>query len=260
MIFKEELNEVWRRRSLLWHFSVTDLKVRYKNSALGFFWSFLEPLLLLIILSLVFTHVFSFDIENYPLFLLANLILWNAFSRSSNFGLNSFLARAGILSKIYFPREIVVISAVLTAFMMFIFELVVFFMFIVAFQFVPTITLAFIPVPLIILFTLTLGISFALSVTNVFFRDMQSIWTIILQAGFFLTPIIYNLEMLPDFLQNILYFSPLVQIFEMFHNSILYNQLPTSFELTYTILTSIGILLIGYLIFYKYQAKAIEEL
>ena len=260
MSIKLEIIEIWKHRTLLLDIAVTDLKVRYKHSILGFFWSFLEPLLLLIILSLVFTHVFSFEIENYALYLLANLVLWNMFTRSTTMGLTSMIAKAGIITKIYFPRELVVVSSSLTSFFMFVFEFMIFFIFVAAFQFVPSITLAFVPVPLVLLFIVSLGISFGLAVTNVFFRDIQSIWTILLQAGFFLTPIIYKLDILPKSVQELLYYSPLVRIFEMFHNSILYNQLPSNWDITYSVITSLVILVVGFLAFYKFQAKAVEEL
>ncbi|WP_316507058.1 ABC transporter permease [Nitrosopumilus sp.] len=260
MKLKPEFAEIWEKRLLLWNFAITDLKVRYKNSVLGFFWSFLEPLLLLVILYFVFTNVFSFEIENYALYLLGNLILWNFFVRSTNFGMTSMLSKAGILSKIYFPREIVVLSSVLTSLLMLGLELIAFGFFFVVFQFMPTITILFMPIPIIILSVLVLGISFSFSVVNVFFRDLQSIWTIVIQAVFFLTPIIYKMEILPKILQDILYYSPLVRIFEMFHNSILYNKLPSEFEIIYTSCLSIVILLVGYFIFSKLQAKSIEEL
>lgn len=260
MSLKSEFSEIWGKRLLLWNFTITDLKIKYKNSVLGFFWSFLEPLLLLVILYLVFTNVFLFEVENYALYLLGNLILWNFFTRATNFGMTSMLSRAGILSKIYFPREIVVLSSVLTSLLMLGLELIAFGIFIVAFQFIPPITILFMPIPIIILFILVLGISFLFSVINIFFRDLQSIWAIVIQAGFFLTPIIYKMEVLPKMLQDILYYSPLVQIFEMFHNSILYNKLPSEFEIIYTSCISIMILLIGYFIFRKLQARSIEEL
>jgi lipopolysaccharide transport system permease protein len=227
---------------------------------LGFFWSFLEPLLLLVILYLVFTNIFKYNIESYPLFLLGNLILWNFVSRSTNFGMQSMLLKSGILTKIYFPREIVVLSSVLTTFLMLGLEIIVYGIFMMIFQFVPTLSILFIPIPIIFLFMLVLGLSFLLSVTNVFFRDIQSIWAIVLQAGFFLTPIIYKMEVLPESLQNVLYFSPLVQIFEMFHNAVLYNKLPNEFELIYTALVSSAMLIIGYVVFNRIQARSIEEL
>ena len=260
MSFRQVLKEIWSRRSLIWIFAVNDLKLRYRNSVLGFFWSFLEPLLLLAILYVVFTQIFSSKVEEYPLYLLSGLILWNLFSRSTSSSLQSMLIKSGIITKIYFPREILVLSSVLTSFIMFSFEIVVFFIFMVAFQFVPSASILFLPIPMAFFFLLILGVSFALSVTNVFFRDIQSIWAILLQAGFFITPIIYRLDMFPQTVQKILHYSPLVQIFEMIHNAILYHTLPNSLDIGYTFFISVIILIIGYSIFHRFEAKAVEEL
>jgi len=253
-------NEIWARRSLIINFAVSDLKIRYKNSILGFFWSFLEPLLMLGVLYIVFSSIFKFDIENFPLYLLLGLILWNMFAKGTLLGQNSILSKAGIVTQIYFPREISPISSSLTALLMLFFEIIVFVIFMMIFQFTPGVNILFFPFVIIMEFILVLGLAFPLSVLNVRFRDVQFVWNILLQAGFFLTPIFYKLEMLPTWLQDILQFSPMVQIVTIAHDLVLYNQLPTLQSVGLLIFTTLVIFVIGYSIFKKMEKKIIEEL
>ena len=198
--------DVWKKRSLIYNFAISDLKIRYRNSVLGFFWTFLEPLLMLSVLYLVFTNIFKSQIEHFPLYLLLGIIIWNVFSRGTTIAINSILARGSILTQIYFPREIPSLSATVTAFFMLCFELIVFVIFMVVFQLIPSPTIVLLPFVLLLEFILVFGLSLPLSVLNVRFRDTQFIWAVILQVGFFSTPILYRSDILPEFAQRILSF------------------------------------------------------
>lgn len=254
------LRELWNNRSIVSMLAINDLKLRYRSSVLGFLWSFLEPLLMLSVLYLVFTNIFKTDIENYPLYLLLGLIIWYMFNRSTSMGLSSLLDKRGIISHIYFRREIVVISSCITAFLMMLFEFIVFGIFLAIFNFIPSSTIFLLPLLLANLFILSLGVSLALSVLTVHFRDIRFIWNVVLQAGFFLAPIIYTLEIFPENIQNLLRINPLVHIIEMAHGLVLYNQLP-SIQSTIFILISTGIIfVIGYSIFKIKSKRIVEEL
>ncbi len=254
------ISEIWKNRSLIRTFAINDLVIRYKSSALGILWSLIEPLLMLVILYVIFTHVFKSDIENYPLYLLLGIIMWSFFSRSTTTGINSLLSRAGIIKQVYFPREILPISSCITAFIMLGIEFGVFFAFVVAFQFVPSVTILVLPGILILLFVLALGISLFFSVLNVRFRDIQSVWGIVTYAGFFLTPVIYNIDVFPEDIQRILLINPVAQLLEMAHQTVLYGTLPSLENLGYTIGVIFGILILGFLTFRHYQFKVVEEI
>ncbi len=254
------INKVWTRRSLIRTFAINDLKIRYRNSVLGFFWSVLEPLLMLSVLYIVFTNVIKSDIPYYPLYLLLGLIMWNMLTRGTGMGLTSIIGRGNIITKIYFPREIPAISSCITSFIMMMFEFVVFTAFLAAFQFVPPLSIAFLPPLLIIEFVLVLGLSLPLSVLNVYFRDVQYIWAVILQGGFFLMPIIYRLNIFPERLQVLLSVIPTTRILDMAHSVTLYNILPPVTDWAYITATSFGILALGYLIFRRFEARVGEEL
>lgn len=252
--------EIWKKRSLIYNFAISDLKIRYRNSVLGFFWTFLEPLLMLSVLYLVFTNLFKSQIEHFPLYILLGIIIWNMFSRGTTIGINSILTRSSILTQIYFPREIPSLSATITAFLMLCFELIVFGIFMAVFQFVPPSTIVLLPFVLLLEFILVLGLSLPLSVLNVRFRDTQFIWAVNLQVGFFITPIFYKLDILPEYIQNILYFSPMVQIVNMAHDVTLYNIMPSIESIQIAVATTLLIFAIGYAIFRKSQVRVMEEL
>jgi ABC-type polysaccharide/polyol phosphate export permease len=166
----------------------------------------------------------------------------------------------GLLSKIYFPREILPITANITTFIMMLFDLSAFVIFLIIFHFVPPSTVVYFPFLLVLLFIQTLGVSFALSVGNIYFRDLEHLWGIALQAGFFLVPIFLRLEVYPPYIRNVLYYNPMAQMIDIGHKVVLYNTLPSLHDITYLILISFAVLGVGYVIFKKFEPKAIELL
>jgi len=252
--------DIWSRRSLILTFAINDLKIRYRNSVLGFFWSVLEPLLMFSVLYVVFTQLFKNDIPNYGLYLLLGLVMWGMFSRATNIATGSIVGKGGIVTKIYFPRAILPISSCITAFLMMSFEFTVFFAFLIAVQFIPPITILFLPILLILEFILALALAFPLSVINVYLRDVQYIWGVIVHAGFFITPIFYLPEIWPENIRQILFLNPMAHLIDMGHNVALYNKLPTLEGMMYTVIVTFVLLGIGYAIFRKYENGVAQEL
>jgi len=143
---------------------------------------------------------------------------------------------------------------------MLILELVVLGIFMVVLEFTPPITILILPLILALEFLLILGISLPLSVLNVKFKDTEFIWMVVVHAGFFLTPIFYQFDMLPDNIQSILQFSPVVQIVTMAHHVVLYGVLPSINSILYAVGSTSAIMIIGYLIFRRYQSRIVEEI
>ena len=251
--------EMWKTKGIIFSFAKSDLKIRYRNSVLGIFWSLIEPLLMLGVLFVVFSTMFKFEIPNFPIYLLVGIVCYNFFKNGTVFALNSLSNRSTLMTQIYFPRSIPAISSGITAAIMLILELVVLAIFIVIFQFVPPITILFLPLILALLFILVLGIALPLSVLNVKYKDTEFIWMVIVHAGFFLTPIFYQFDMMPVQVQNVLQFSPMVQIVTMAHHVVLYGILPSVNTILYAVGSISVITAVGYLIFRKYQAKIVEE-
>jgi len=255
-----QLKNAYFRRNLLWTFAITDLKLGYKNSVLGFFWSFLEPLLLLVVLYAVFTFIFASQIPNFALYLLLGIIVWNSFTRGTMMAMNSLTNRSGVVSTIYFPRIILPISANITSIIMMGFELGVFVLFLIAFQFLPPITaLLFLPL-LLLLFLFNIGIGFSLSVLFVKYKDLIHIWQVVTYAGFFLTPIIYSIEIFPTEIKNLILLNPMAQIIEMSHGFVLYEILPSYENILYTIGICLATFFVGLIVFNKMEKTITDEL
>lgn len=254
------LEEIWNRRSLIILLAFNDVKVRYRNSILGFFWSFLEPLLMLGVLYFVFTNIFKNSIENYPIYLLLGLVIWYMFSRATSMGQTSLLDKAGIIQKIYFRRELVVLSSCLTSFIMMCFEFLAFTFFVIIFHFNPPSTTLLLPFLLLDLFVLTLGISLILSVLTIYFRDIKFIWQIAIQVGFFVTPVFYRLEVFPEQIQRFLQLNPMSSIIDTSHKIVIDGTLPTLNETLHIVISTLVIFLIGYTIFRLKDKKLVEKI
>lgn len=253
-----EIREIAKFRTLITTFAIMDLKLRYRNSILGVVWSFLEPLLILTILNLVFSTILANNIEHFPIYLILSLTMYNMFVRSTSMSMESMLSKAEIIKSVYVKREVFALSSNLTSIFMMIIEFSIVVIFVIAFQFTPSITSLMLPVIIVLLACFCLGISMPLSALNVRFRDMRVIWTIITQALFFLTPIFYKIDFLPEPIANIVRLNPLALLIEMAHNSLLYDTLPSVQDLTYVTVSSISILFAGWIIFRKLNNRVDE--
>lgn len=254
------MTNLWKYRDLTLKLSISEFKLRYKNSILGFFWSLAEPLLMLTVLYFVFTNLMRVNVEHYQLYLLMGIISWNMLSRGTGMSLNCILGRASLVQKIYFPREVLVISSCITAFLMTLLELIVFGIFMLFFQVMPGINMVYGPPVLFIEFLLILGISLALAALNVYYRDVQYIWAVILQAGFFATPIIYPLSIIPENYIWIIRLNPLTRIIDMLRGSIIYSNAPAISDILFITGSSIFLIIAGYLIFSKLEPGFAEEM
>jgi lipopolysaccharide transport system permease protein len=254
------LRERYNYRHLIWILAWVDFKQRYKNSVLGYFWSLLEPLMMLSILYLVFSHLMKSPVEYYPLFLLMGLIMWNFFSRATTSGLATIRFKPSLIKKVYFPRDILVISTCTTALLMSLFESVIFVIFMVIFQIPLSLYIAYLPCIIFLYYILTLGVSLALAALNVFYQDIQYIWTVVLQIGFFATPVMYPLSVFPQNLQQLLSYNPLAQIIYLARDVTLYAKAPNTASFTYVIVITFVILAVGYAIFSRLEPRFAEEL
>jgi lipopolysaccharide transport system permease protein len=252
--------DLWNKRSLIMTLAIIDLKSRYRHSVLGIAWSFLEPLFILTILNLVFSNLLKADIENFPIFLILNLVLFNMFTRGTSMSSESILGRAGIIQSVSLQREIFPLASTITASIMMLIEFSIVVIFVAVFQFVPTSTVFLLLAIIPLLFILTFGISLALSTLNVHYRDTRIIWTVIIQGLFFFSPIVYKMEFLPDAIADIAKIFPLAHLIEMSHNALLYNMLPSDDDLMYVVGTCFLTLFVGWIIFRKLNPSITEAL
>ncbi len=254
------INNLWNYRYLTLKLAISEFKLRYKNSILGFFWSLLEPLLMLLVLYVVFTNLMKVSVEHYQLFLLMGIISWNMLSRGTTMSLNSILGKPSLVQKVFFPREVLIISSCITALLMTLLEFVVFAIFMLVFNIIPGITIIYFPFVLFVEFLLLLGLSFGLAALNVYYRDVQYIWAVVLQAGFFAAPIIYPLSIIPEKYIWIIMLNPMTRIIDMLRGSVIYSTSPVLRDAVFIMAVALGILVAGYLIFLKLEPGLAEEI
>ena len=177
---------------------IRDLKLRYRNSALGFLWSLLSPLLMMLVFILVFKVLTQSTIENYPVFLMAGLLPWIFTQGSVAGGLHSVTGNANLINKVYFPRELLPVSMVLAGFVQFVAGYLLLTVVLLAVRVELHMTILFVPVIMLLNLLFALGLAMVVATVNVFFRDLQHLVEIGLLAWFFLTPIFYTLDVVPN--------------------------------------------------------------
>ena len=192
------LAELWRYRDLVRNLALRDLKARYKSSVLGFVWSLLNPLLMTVVFTIVFTVMLPSNIEKYPVFILVGLLPWNWFSSSLFGSVQSIVGNANLVKKVYFPRETLPIAVVVANGVNFLLAGIVLFALILIYRIPITAWVFFLPVLVVIQFVLTLGLGLFVAALIVRFRDTAVILEVILQAWFFLTPVVYDMRVLPE--------------------------------------------------------------
>lgn len=189
------LHTYYAYRELIWNLVVADLKNRYKNSALGFIWSFMNPLLTSLVLIFVFTQVFRFDIPNYPLYLISGIIPWRFFAYTKN-AMAAITAYSSLVRKIYFPREILVISSCFSILISAGIEFAILIALTIPLGAQLGAWTLLVPVIFTVQFIFVVGVSLALSALYVYFKDLEHIWEVVLQVGFYAAPIIYKSDMI----------------------------------------------------------------
>ena len=253
------IKNLWKYRHLVKRLAVSDFKVRYKNSVLSFFWSLLEPLLMLLVLYIVFADIFPSTQENYHLFLLLGIALWDFFAKGTSMGLQGILSKPGMVRQVYIPREILIFSSSLTALMMAVLELGVFGIFMAISGLMPTSTIIYLPLIFMTIFIIVFGSSLALGALNTYYRDVQYIWAVILQAGFFASGVFIDFSTYDGDLKRLLLLNPMARILLISRDCVLYNKVVSSWDLTFCLASSLVILLIGYFIFSKLEPGFAEE-
>ena len=186
-----------KNRILLRELTKTDFKLRYQGSVLGYLWALLRPLLMFAILYFVFAVIMNFnnEIPHYPVYLLTGTVLWSFFTECTSQGIQAVVSRGDLLRKVSFPKYIVVVSATFTALINLAINMVVVILFALINGVIPTASWLMVPVWILELYTFSLGLSFLLGAINVKYRDITSIWDVVIQALFYAVPIIYPVSM-----------------------------------------------------------------
>ena len=222
----QRVSNVWAYRELLGNLVRKDLKVRYKDSVLGFAWTLLNPLLYLVIFTAVFREILRVDIPLFGIFLLSGLLAWNLFSNGLNGGAASIVGNASLVQKVWFPREILPIAAIGGALVHFVLQFLVLAAALLAFTHTPDWgSLLLLPIALLVLLVLTTALGIAAAAINVYLRDTQHLLELVLLAWFWMSAIVYNVELVRDRLGDqawVVLLNPIIPIVTAFQR-VIYN-------------------------------------
>lgn len=210
-----------QNRILLRELVITDFKLRYQGSVLGYVWSLLKPLLLFAIMFVVFVHFLRFGagVPHFAVSLLLGIILWSFFTESTTQGMQAIVGRGDLIRKINFPKYIIVISGTISALINLALNLIVVFIFMLFDGVHFTWSLLLFPVTLLVIYSFSLGVAFFLAAAYVKYRDISHLWEVFLQGLFYATPIIYPLQMVVSiggqFAAQLLMLSPIAVLFQL---------------------------------------------
>ena len=269
----KNLKELYDYRQMIFSLVKKDLRGRYKGSALGFLWTFLNPLLQLVVYSIVFSTIFRNNIEKFYLYLFIGLLPWMFFSSSLTVGSVSVISSKDMVKKIYFPREVLPIAYVTSSFVnMLLCFLVVFIVMIIG-GIDPNSTfhwtaLLYLPIVMIVEYVLALGFAMLASALTVYFRDLEHILGIITMAWMYATPILYDVSMIQNILvekgmgnlMHLYMLNPMTPIIVAYHQILYYGQAPDMSTLLSAVVLGFFFLILGYLVFRKLQRGFAEEL
>jgi ABC-type polysaccharide/polyol phosphate export systems, permease component len=255
------LKEIYRYRNMVFSLVKRDLKGRYRNSAFGFLWNFLNPLFQIIIYYIVFSSLMSFDMEAYHIFLTAGMIPWFFFSSSMTAGSSCIVNQAGMIQKMNFPREVIPIVLLTSNLVNFLIAYsMVFAMAAVTGYGFSGIALLFLPLVVVLQYLFTLGIVFATSSLDVYYRDVSSIIGVLMMGMMWVTPVIYRSYFGSELLQTILKFNPMTYFMNIYHDILYYKTVPAFYDLQVCGLLAVITLVAGWLIFVRLQHRFVEEL
>lgn len=239
-----------RNRILLRELVLTEFKLRYQGSILGYLWSLLKPLMLFAILYVVFVKFLRFgsDIEHFPVYLLLGIVLWSFFTEATSQGMSSILSRGDLIRKINFPKYIIVVSCTISAFINLLLNLAVVFIFVLINGVDINLSILLLPINILELYIFSLAIAFLLSSLYIKYRDISHLWEVFLQGLFYATPILYTVNMVMA--QNItvakvLLLNPIAQIIQdARYNLITHETITTSSLINNIFISSIPYIIV----------------
>lgn len=250
-----------RYRFLVANFILRDVRLKYRNSALGYLWSLLEPLLLSAVYYVLFVIVAGKADEAYALWVIIGVVCWGCFARSVNGGVTSLTANEGLIKQVFFPRSVFAIAKVGSQFLIASLSLFVTVPFMIYLGIAPTMSLWMVPVGLLMLATLALGLGLSMACLNVVNRDVQHFFAFLMRAGLYLSPVMWTAEMLPPGPGQYMLLNPMAVPITMIRNGITGVGLGIdSMYITYSAVFCIVILLVGTMVFQRYEATVVKKL
>lgn len=265
---KKSIRKVLSSKELIFNLVLKELKLKYKSSALGFLWTLIDPLVMIIVLLLVFTKLFRYELPYYPSYLLVGIFVWNYFSAATMKGLYSLSNNANMLAKTSISKGIIIFSTNLFSMIDFILKFVILLSVLIILRTIyswPSLinltwTLIYIPLVIILQFMLIFGLSQILSLGYAYYQDIQNLWGILLHAGFFLTPIFYPSSLIPAKYNFLLVLNPLNHLIEIYRKIIIEGASPPISSLVLASIFSLSIMFIGIKLFQKFKYNISQQI
>lgn len=244
---------IYRNWALIWELALKDLKLRYKRSVLGFLWALLNPALMMIVLTIVFSTILRFSIPHYAIFLLSVLLPWTFFSQSISYGVECIVSNGSLIKKVAVPKLVFPVAAVVSNVINLLLSLIPMALVVLVLGHPFYATWLYLPVPILALILFTLGMTFLVATANVFYRDVSHILQVVLSAWFYLTPIVYAIDFVPPRMQWIFKLNPIIYVLNGFRLAVYYGKLPRLTSVAASFIFGLATLLIGFMFFRKYQ-------
>lgn len=255
------IKEIYNYRQMLISLVHKELRGKYKASALGFAWAFINPLLQLIVYTMVFSVILRANIDKYYIFLFVALVPWMFFYTSIVGGSTSVVDSGNLIKKIYFPREILPMAYVTSAFINMIIAFIVVFAVLVVTSYGLNFTaMIFLPVVMVVEYVFVLGVTFIVSSLDVYFRDISYILSVLVMAWQYMTPVMYPAEWVPEKYMFVWKLNPMTAIISAYRDILYYKRIPKMNTLMLMLFVGMFFLISGYLIFRKLQKGFAEEL
>jgi ABC-2 type transport system permease protein len=247
------VKEIYRYRELIWALALKELKIRYKRSVLGFMWALLNPALLMLVLTLVFSTIMRFNVPHYAIFLLSVLLPWTFFSQSLSYAVESIVSNGDLIKKVRISKVVFPVAAVLSNIINLLLSMIPLALLVPILGHPFYATWLYLPVPILALTIFTLGVTFFFAAANVYYRDVSHIIQVLLSAWFYFTPIIYALDFMPAKYRWIFKLNPIIYVINGFRLAVYYGQVPQMRSIAASFLCAFIALYLGYSVFRKYQ-------
>ena len=252
---KEKMEGFRRFTPLLRELVVRDIKVRYRHSALGLVWTVLNPLLMMVVITIVFSTLFKQNIPNFPIYYLSGSLIFAFNSESTTTALNSIISNASLIKKVYIPKYLFPLSNVLSGLVNLGFSLIAMFIVMLITDAPFHATLLLLPIPIFYTFLFSVGLGILLSAVTVFFRDIAHFYSVFILAWTYFTPIFYPVEILPDAVMKLMQINQMYHLVSYMRSIVLYGVFPSLKENLLCLCLGLLMLALGLFVFYKKQDK-----
>lgn len=244
-------------RYLLKELVKRDIKIKYRRSVLGIFWSFLNPLLSMVVLTIIFSTIFSGNIENFPVYFLTGRLVFDFYAQGSKGAMKSIIRNAAIIKKVYVPKYMYSLGVILSSFVTFLLSLIVLFGVMIATHVSFSIYILYAILPIFLLLMFTIGAGLLLATMTVFFRDIEHLYGVFATMLMYGSAIFYPVSIIPEKFRFLFDLNPVYGLISLCRDSFVYGQMFNIGTLLYVSMWSAGLLILGIFLFYKYQDKFI---